>query len=107
MNTTNTTVSTKATAIAEAVKTALVLNWDDCTPEDIQALAQQALIVKLQSGWRKNGIPAEVTVKVADHKPGARAPKVEGKAKALSIVASMSPAERATFLADLQAQVAG
>lgn len=102
-NETRASVSTKATKdAAEAVKTALIINWEGCTVEEIQAMAQQALIVKLQSGWRKNGIPESVTVKAADHKVGVRAKKsaLETVTAALS---SLTPEQKAELLAALQA----
>lgn len=82
MNTTNKTVSTKVKAKAEdgsavpAQSTNLTINWEGMSSEDIRALAQQGLIVKLQGGWRRNGIPKECTVKAIEHKAGVRAAKV-------------------------------
>ncbi len=101
MNSTNTKVSTKAAAAAEAITTELTLDWTGVTEEDLRALAQQALIVKLQSGWRKNGIPSETTVKVADHRPGVRAPKA--KQDVLALARAMTPEQRAALLAELTA----
>jgi hypothetical protein len=95
---TRASVSTKANKEStEAVKTALIINWEGCTVEEIQAMAQQALIVKLQSGWRKNGIPETVTVKAADHKVGVRTP---GKS-ILEKVAAMTAEQKAELLAML------
>lgn len=100
-NETRASVSTKATKDGEAVKTALIINWEGCTVEEIQAMAQQALVVKLQSGWRKNGIPEAVTVKAADHKVGQRTP---GGKSLLEKVATLSPEQKAELLAMLQKQ---
>jgi hypothetical protein len=97
-NETRVSVSTKADKNAEPVKTSLIINWDDCTPEEIRAMAQQALVVKLQSGWRKNGIPEDITVKAADHKVGQRAP-----AKSLlEKVATLTSEQKAELLKALQ-----
>jgi hypothetical protein len=90
---TNTTVDTKANKEAESVSTALTLDWEGMTEQDLRDLAQQALIVKLQSGWRKNGIPTEATVKVVDHKVGTRAPR--GPVNIAAAVSKMSDAEKA------------
>lgn len=62
----------------EAIKTDLTIDWDGCSEEDIRNMAQAALIVKLQGGWRANGTPSKIEVKAADHKVGARvaAPKL-------------------------------
>ncbi len=98
---TNTTVSTKATKDADAVKTELTLDWEGMSEDDLRALAQQALIVKLQGTWRKNGIPAEATVKVAEHKVGTRAPRVAGAVN----ISAMTAEQRATLLAQLQASL--
>jgi len=97
--TTNTEVSTRPAAGEEAVKTNLTLNWEGMTPEDLQALAQQALIVKLQGSWRKGTIPTDVTVNVVDHKVGTRAPKKS----LVEQVATMSAADRAALIAQLTA----
>ena len=101
---TETKVSTKATKDGEAQETALTLNWDGMTEDDLRALAQQALIVKLQGSWRKNGIPAEVTVNVVDHKVGTRAAR--GPVNIATAVANLSTEDKAALLAKLQAMLA-
>ncbi len=102
MNTTTTTVETRPSAGAEAIETTLTIDWEDMSPDDIRALAQQALIVKLQGAWRKNGIPAgEHTVKAADYKVGvrqARQPK-----DIMSLVSALTPEQKAALLAKLTA----
>lgn len=95
---TTTEVSTKATATSEAVITNLSIDWTDMSPEDIRALAQAALVVKLQGGWRKNGIPVgDATVLASDHKVGTRAPKKPADIAAL--FQKLTAEERAEFLA--------
>lgn len=70
-------VSTKLDKTATEQTTELSINWDGMTPEDIKALAQGALIVKLQGGWRRaKVIPATAAINAVDHKVGTRAPKV-------------------------------
>lgn len=98
---TQTTVSTKASKDAEAVETNLTLDWEGMSEDDLRALAQQALIVKLQGGWRKNGIPTEATVKVADHKVGTRAPR---QAKSINID-DMTPEQRRALAEKLLASL--
>lgn len=96
---TTTEVSTKATATSEAITTNLSIDWTDMSPEDIRALAQAALVVKLQGGWRKNGIPAgDATVLASEHKVGTRAPKKP--ADIVALFQKLTPEERAQFLAD-------
>lgn len=101
---TNTEVTTRPAAGAEPVKTNLTLNWDGMTEDDLRALAQQALIVKLQGSWRKNGIPEEVTVNVVEHKVGTRAAR--GPVNIASAVANLSDEEKQALLAKLQAMLA-
>lgn len=98
MNITNVEVETKLNKNADAVVTNLTINWEDMTAEDIRALAQQALVVKLQGGWRKNGIPAgDFTVKAADHKVGARAPR--GPQTPQQIMSKLSDEQKAELRA--------
>ena len=101
---TNTEVTTRPAAGAEPVKTALTLNWDGMTEDDLRALAQQALIVKLQGSWRKNGIPEEITVNVVEHKVGTRAAR--GPVNIASAVAALDDEQKAALLAKLQAMLA-
>lgn len=97
-NVTNIEVDTRPAAGAESVKTALTINWEGMTEDDVRALAQQALIVKLQGAWRKNGIPAgEHTVNAADYKIGVRAKREPASIEAM--MAKLSPEERAALLA--------
>lgn len=99
-NTTNVEVSTKANKAADAVITNLTINWDNMTNEEIRELAQQALIVKVQTGWRSNGIPAgDHTINAADHKVGTRAPRKP--TDILSLISKLGPEERAALLAKL------
>lgn len=107
MNTTTTAieVDTRASKDADSIKTNLTIDWDGMTEEDLRALAQQQLIVKLQGAWRKNGIPeGDHTVKASDYKVGVRAKREPANAAAL--LAAMSPDERRKvlekYLADLE-----
>lgn len=86
---TNIEVDTRPSAGADSVKTVLTINWEGMSQDDIVALAQQSLIVKLQAGWRKNGIPAgEHSINAVDYKIGVRAKRepqtLENMLKALS-----------------------
>lgn len=99
-NTTTTNVETRPAAGAEAVTTNLTIKWDGLTPEEIQQLAQQALIVKLQAKWRKDGIPSgDHEVNAADYRPGVRAAKQPASVEKL--IAAMTPEQRAALLAKL------
>lgn len=101
---TNVEVTTKPEAGATGVTTNLSIDWADMSPDDIRALAQASLVVKLQGAWRtaaKAGtgvIPSgDFTVKAADHKVGTRAPKKPADIAAL--FQKLSAEERAEFLA--------
>lgn len=98
---TTTEVLTRPQAGKDGITTNLTIDWEGMTEDDTRALAQQALIVKLQSGWRKNGIPnGDFAVKAAEFKVGVRAPRQTKDIAAL--VAMMSPEEKAALLAKLQ-----
>ncbi len=99
-NETKAEITTKADARSEKVVTNLTIDWTGMSADDVQALAQQALVVKLQSAWRANGIPAgEHTVKAADHKIGVRAPRKP--ADIATLINKLTPEERAALLAKL------
>jgi hypothetical protein len=102
---TTTEVDTRPQAGAEAVRTNLTIDWSNMTEEEIRALAQQALVVKLQGAWRKNGIPAgDHTVLAAEHKIGVRAPR--GPVDVAALIAKLDPEERAALLAKCAAKYA-
>ena len=99
---TNTTVKTKLNARAEAIETNLTINWDGMTEDDVRALAQQALIVKLQSNWRNGTIPAgDHEVKATDFRVGVRAPR--GPVDPVALFKKMTPEQQAEFLARINA----
>ena len=101
-NNTVTSVDTRPQAGTEAVTTNLKIDWSDMSAEDVQALAQQALVVKLQGQWRKQGIPAgEHTVKAADYKVGAR--QARQPKDIMSLIATLTPEQKAALLAKLTA----
>lgn len=100
-NETTATVKTKPDARAEAVETALTINWAEMEREDLIALAQQTLVIKLQGQWRKNGIPATARVEAHEHKVGVRAPRKPADLAAL--IGKLSPEERNALLAKLTA----
>lgn len=91
-------VSTKKDKNAASVETLVTIIRDSDSARD--ALADQALIVKAQSGWRKNGIPATVTLKMSEFAPGTRH---GGSINPLEAAKSMTPEERAKLIAELKA----
>jgi hypothetical protein len=99
-NTTEQEVTTRPEAGKTGIVTNLTIDWESMAADDIRALAQQALIVKLQSAWRKNGIPAgDHTVNAADYKVGVRAPRTPQTLD--QMIKNLSPEEKAALLAKL------
>lgn len=97
-NATTLEVDTRPSAGADSIKTNLTIDWTDMSDADLKALAQQALIVKLQTSWRKNGIPAgDFTVKAADHKVGVRTKREPASIEGM--LQKLSPEERAALFA--------
>ena len=82
-------VSTKQDKNAKAVETVATIIFDDKEAE--RALAVQALVVKAQSVWRRNGIPAECELRMSEFAPGTRHASVVDP---LAAAKSMSPEER-------------
>lgn len=94
---TQTSIDTKPSKDGDAITTNLTINWEGMTQDDILALAQQALIVKLQSGFRKNGIPAgDHEVNAVEHKVGVRGPRKP--ADVFALAAALSDEQKAELL---------
>lgn len=99
-NVTTAEVETRPAAGADAIVTNLTIDWEGMSLEDTRTLAAQALVVKLQGSWRKNGIPSgEYTVKAVDHRPGVRAPRTKQSLE--QMIAALSPEAKAALLAKL------
>lgn len=90
-------VSTKANKDSDAKNTVCNIIFDN--PEAERALAVQALIVKAQGNWRKNGIPDSATLKMSEWAPGTRH---GGTVNVFEAVKTMTPEQRAALLAELQ-----
>ena len=91
-------VSTKANKGAAAVVTNLTVTGGSA--ETWKALGMQALVVKLQGNWRKNGIPAEFTCNVDEYAPGTRH---AGTSDPVELAKQMTPEERLALIARLKA----
>lgn len=96
-NITKTEVETRAAAGEDKVLTNLSIDWEGMDRDDLIALAQQTLIVKLQGQWRRTGIPTALDVKATDHKVGTRAARTPASIE--SLLAKLSPEDRAALLA--------
>lgn len=86
-----------------AVVTALTIDWAGMTPEEIRAMAQAGLVIKLQSAMRRaeNGIPATMDVNAVEHKIGTRA--VKAPVDPIEAAKKMTPEQRAAFIEKLRA----
>ena len=104
LNVTTIEVDTKPNKDAPSVATALTIQWEGMTDREIQELAQQALIVKLQAAWRKDGIPSGAhTVDATDYKVGTRAKRQPATAE--SLLNKMDPAEARKLLEAMLAKL--
>jgi hypothetical protein len=99
------TVSTKKDKDSAARKTVLTVKWDGCSEQVCQALAVQALVVKLQGNWRAKGIPEKFEVSVKDHAPGTRHAEMTPEQIRAAVLegAKADKAKRAELLAALMA----
>ena len=107
MNTvTSTIVTTRPAAGANGIDTNLTIKWDGMSEDDVRALAQQALVVKLQAQWRKNGIPAgDLEISAVDYRPGTRATKTKPSIEGM--LAALTPQEKQALIAKLMASTGG
>ena len=92
------TVSTKQDKTATAQNTVAEIIFDD--ENAMRALAVQALIVKAQATWRKNGIPDNCALKMSEFAPGTRHATVVDP---LTAAKALSPEERAKLIEALKA----
>lgn len=90
-------VSTKKDKNSAPVVTNLTVTGG--SPATWQALGMQALVVKLQGNWRKNGIPESATINVDDYAPGTRH---SGPVDVKAAITLMSKEEKAALLKQLQ-----
>lgn len=91
-------ISTKKDKNSAAVVTSLTITGG--TAETWKALGMQALVVKLQGHWRKNGIPAEFACNVDEFAPGTRH---AGISDPVELAKQMSPEDRAALIEKLKA----
>lgn len=67
-------VSTKVTKDGNAKVTTLTIDFTGAPLDLVQAYAMQAIKVKVQGGYRQNGVPSTDTFIVKDHPVGSRMP---------------------------------
>ena len=107
INVTKIDISTKPASGLDAVRTHLTINWEGMNEDEIRQLAQQALIVKLQAGLRRNyekvGIPTDLTVEAREFKVGSRTAAVVNPEKVKDMFSKMTPEQRAALIAELSA----
>ena len=102
-NITTTTTKTRLAQGTDAVSTAITINWETASVEDMRALATRTIIIAAQSQWRTAGaIPTSVTLDAhAFANPERTRKPQDAVATAKAALAKMSPEERAAFLASL------
>ena len=90
-------------------KTIVTFDYTGCTGAHLAELAERQAVVQLQNGWRKNGIPDTLTVKMIEVGSGRRQLTGEELQAAAIAQAMADPKYRADMLAKLTAlgQVSG
>lgn len=103
-NVTKRDVATRMDKESKKVTTHVTFNWSDVSPDEIRAMAEQALTVKLQSTWRRNGIPTgDVTIMVREHKPGTRNVTAKDPVAAIKqLWEKLTPEQRAEQLRNMK-----
>lgn len=102
-------VTTRESESSPAVQTTLTVDWTDCTDDMLKRIAHGAIVIRVQSKWRKNGIPESATVRAVDYVPGTRhapAPATVTVDKLVSMSAGLSAIDREALLARLEASTA-
>lgn len=66
------TISTKRNKDSSPVNTILDVDYSTISRQQLEAGYNAFLVVKLQNGWRKNGIPAAFQCKAETYAPGTR-----------------------------------
>lgn len=93
-------VNTKPDKDGQAIKTALTIDFTGATDEILREIATSAIVIKWQGQVRKNGIPAQASIKAVDYRPGTRltaAPTLD------QLVTKLSAEEKLALIARLQA----
>ena len=102
-NMTTTTTKTRLAQGTDAIETAVTINWETASIDDVRALATRTIIIAAQAQWRTAGaIPTDATLDAhAFANPERTRKPQDAVAAAKSALAKMSPEERAAFLASL------
>ena len=102
-NMTTTTTKTRLAQGTDAIETAVTINWETASIDDVRALATRTIIIAAQAQWRTAGaIPTSVTLDAhAFANPERTRKPQDAVAAAKAALAKMSPEERAAFLASL------
>lgn len=97
------TVSTKKDKTAAAQNTVLeITDSDTVSREVLLGLALQTVVIKRQGFWRKNGIPATDSIKIADMAVGVRQAGATMSPDEVLAKAKSDPDFKAKILAQLQ-----
>ena len=102
-NMTTTTTKTRLAQGTDAIETAVSIDWENASIEDVRTLATRTIIIAAQAQWRTAGaIPTSVTLDAhAFANPERTRKPQDAVTAAKAALAKMSPEERAAFLASL------
>ena len=102
-NMTTTTTKTRLAQGTDAIETAVSIDWENASIDDVRALATRTIIIAAQAQWRTAGaIPTSVTLDAhAFANPERTRKPQDAVTAAKAALAKMSPEERAAFLASL------
>ena len=102
-NMTTTTTKTRLAQGSDAIETAVSIDWENASIDDVRALATRTIIIAAQAQWRTAGaIPTSVTLDAhAFANPERTRKPQDAVTAAKAALAKMSPEERAAFLASL------
>lgn len=91
------TASTKVNNVSH--KSNVTINWDGMTVDDLQALAQRAIVIRKQNADRTAGVVPEASymIKATDYKIGVRIGKPQLSAE--QMLAALSEEDRAALIA--------
>ena len=99
-----TSIYTISTAMGKgqvSKNTKLTIDWAGISEDQLKQIATSQIIIKVQSGFRKNGIPETFVISALSCVPGVRAAKVPDRQLSIEeLFATMSDVEKQKFILD-------
>ena len=83
--------------------TEITFVWDNVTLDQLRDVVEGALAIRLQSGWRRNGIPEQFTCNVQQYMTAPRTRAARGPITPKDALAALGAMDRETVLAALKA----